>query len=131
MQIKDILQLKGAEIILISPETEIPGAASMLAQQSIGAAVVYDAEQGVSGVISERDISRGLGEYGEKILTMRVADLMSPDVITCGLEWNVSDALDLMLSRNIRHLPVIEDNFEVVGIVSMRDVAAMGPAGLN
>lgn len=131
MQIKDILQLKCSEIIMISPDMKIPAAALKLAEQSIGVAVVRDPEHGVLGILSERDISHGIGEHGPKILEMRVADLMSADIITCGLDWQVSKALDLMLSQNIRHLPVVEDDFEIVGIVSMRDVAAIRPEEIN
>ena len=127
MQIKDILQLKCAEIVMISPDTKIPAVALKLAEQSIGAAVVRDPVQGVLGILSERDISRGLGKHGGKILEMCVSDLMSPGIITYGLEWKVSKALNLMLSKNIRNLPVVEDDLEVVGIVSMRDVAAIHP----
>ena len=125
MQLKDILQLKGSEVVSFLPDTVVSAAASMLSSQSIGAAVVGDPENGVLGVISERDIARGVGDHGSKIADMYVKDLMTRDIIIADLDWDVSHALDVMLSHNIRHLPVIDDELDLVGLVSMRDIAAM------
>lgn len=131
MLIKEILQLKGSEFISLLPETLVSVAAALLAQQSIGAAVVVDAEKGVIGVISERDICRGLGDCGAGIADMPISNLMSLDVVTCGPDWEVSDALEVMLINNFRHLPVIDGDFDVVGIVSMRDMAAVQPDAIE
>ncbi len=124
MKIQDILQLKGAEIAMIAPETDIRTAAKKLTERSIGAVVVYDKSVGVAGIISERDIACGFAKFGEVLLSKQVSDLMSNDVITCGHDWGVSQALEVMLDNNIRHLPVVENDFKVVGIVSMRDITA-------
>ena len=126
MKIKDILQHKGSEVVCLPATTEIALAAKLLSQQSIGAAVVVDAKSDVIGLLSERDISRGLGEHGIKIVEMTIGDVMSDDVITCDLDWTASAALEVMLAHNFRHLPVLDDDGQVYGIVSMRDMAAMG-----
>ena len=131
MKIKDILQHKGNDVVSLPPSTPVPKAAQILSQQVIGAAVIVDADGGVIGLLSERDISRGLGERGAKVTELCVGDLMSGDVITCDLDWNASAALEVMLAHNFRHLPVLDNEGEVYGIVSMRDMAAMGVSDIG
>ncbi len=126
MKIKDILENKGSDVVSMSRSTNASKAALILSQQSIGAAVVVDTDGTLIGVLSERDISRGLGKHGEKIADMCIGDLMTDDVITCDLDWNASAALEIMLAHNFRHLPVLDNKGEIFGIVSMRDMAAMG-----
>lgn len=126
MRIKDILQHKGGDVVSFTRTTNATKAALILGQQSIGAAVVIDSEKNIIGMFSERDIARGLGEHGEKVAEMCVGDLMTDDVVTCDTDWNASAALEIMLAHNFRHLPVLDNDGEVFGIVSMRDMAAMG-----
>ena len=126
MKIKDILRHKGDDVITMSQSTNVSQAAQVLSQQSIGAAVVVDPDGALVGLLSERDISRGLGRHGVKVADMCVGDLMTDDVVTCDLDWNASAALEIMLALNFRHLPVLDDAGDIYGIVSMRDMAAMG-----
>ena len=124
--IKDILQNKGGDVVSLAPSTGASKAALILAQQSIGAAMVIDSDKTIVGLLSERDIARGLGEHGAKVADMCVRDLMSDDVVTCDVDWTASAALEIMLAHNFRHLPVLDNDGEIYGIVSMRDMAAMG-----
>ena len=126
MKIKDILQHKGGDVFSLAPSTNAAQAALVLSQQSIGAALVVDSHKSVIGLLSERDIARGMGEHGAKAADMCVGDLMTDDVVTCDLDWNASAALEIMLAHNFRHLPVLDGDGEIFGIVSMRDMAAMG-----
>jgi len=126
MKIKDILQNKGSAVVSISRTTNVAKAALVLSQQTIGAAVVVDTDGTLIGLLSERDISRGLGMHGDKVTGMCIGELMTDDVITCDLDWNASAALEVMLAHNFRHLPVLDNKGEIFGIVSMRDMAAMG-----
>ncbi len=87
---------------------------------------MVDDDKSLIGVLSERDIACGLGAHGEKVADMCVGDLMTDDVVTCDLDWNASAALEIMLAHNFRHLPVLDSDGKIFGIVSMRDMAAMG-----
>ena len=73
----------------------------------------------------------GLGEHGAKLADMCIGDLMTDDVVTCDLDWNASAALEIMLAHNFRHLPVLDNDGDVFGIVSMRDMAAMGVSDIG
>ena len=126
MIISEILRNKGSDVFSLSQSTNVVEAALILSQQTIGAAVVVDDDGVLIGLLSERDISRGLGEHGVKVADMCIGDLMTGDVITCDLDWNASAALEIMLAHNFRHLPVLDTDGEIFGIVSMRDMAAMG-----
>lgn len=131
MKIKDILRNKGRDVFSMSRSTNVSKAARILSQQSIGAAVVVDSDGTLIGLLSERDISRGLGKYGDKVAELCIGDLMTDDVITCDLDWNASAALEVMLAHNFRHLPVLDNRGEIYGIVSMRDMAAMGVSDIG
>jgi CBS domain-containing protein len=73
------------------------------------------------GVLSERDYARKIRLAGKDSNTTQVREIMSPDVVTLCLECNIEDAMQLMTSHRIRHLPVV-DGEKVVGVISMRDV---------
>ncbi|MBT5048330.1 MAG: CBS domain-containing protein [Rhodospirillaceae bacterium] len=122
MQIADILGPKGIGVVALLPETTISGAALLLSEQSIGVAVVVDMEHGMVGILSERDITRGLAEFGAEIIDMPVEKMMSRGVVSCDPECTVEDALTLMRDNKIRHLPVIENGTDLVAMVSIRDL---------
>lgn len=122
MQIADILGPKGIGVVALLPETTISGAALLLSEQSIGVAVVVDMERGMVGILSERDITRGLAEFGAEIIDMPVEKLMSRGVVSCDPECTVEEALTLMRDNRIRHLPVIENGTDLVAMVSIRDL---------
>ena len=70
---------------------------------------MVDSDGTLIGVLSERDISRGLGKHGQIVADMCIGDLMTGDVITCDLNRNASAALEIMLAHNIRHLLILDD----------------------
>ena len=122
MQIAEILGQKGIGVIALLPDTTVSGAGLLLSEQSIGVAVVIDPEAGMQGILSERDITRGLAEFGADVVEMCVSELMTRDVVSCDPDCEVEDAVTMMQERNIRHLPVIEDSDHLIGMVSMRDL---------
>ena len=122
MQVIDVLTKNGASVVSIPPGMAIQGAAQMMAQHSIGAAVVIDGGLGIAGILSERDITRAVGEHGGKIDALHVEDLMVKDVITCPSTCNIAEAMQIMQSNRIRHLPVLAEDDKLVGMVSMRDM---------
>jgi CBS domain-containing protein len=122
MQVKDILVQKGGGVFALAPDTGIPEAADMLAQNDVGAAVVSDAGDTIVGILSERDITRAVAKHGGKIADMSVQDLMITDVITCSATSSIPEAMGIMQSNRIRHLPVIATDDSLAGIISIRDL---------
>ena len=125
MKVSDILDAKGNAVTTIRPEAKISTVVRRLKLEGIGAMVVSeesveDSAQ-VMGIISERDIVRGLAEEGAELLDKQVADLMTSPVKTCSLEANIKDVMAVMTRSRVRHIPVVE-NARLVGIVSIGDV---------
>jgi CBS domain-containing protein len=123
MKVRDILGSKGRRVVTIRPDATLSTAVHRLVLERIGALVVSEDGRKVAGVISERDIVRGLASQGADLLSTgsRVADLMSRNPITCTPEDSVKHVMAEMTRQRVRHLPVIEDG-ALAGIVSIGDV---------
>jgi CBS domain-containing protein len=121
MKVSDILGSKGNAVATIRPEAKISTVVRRLKLEGIGAMVVSEDSVQVVGIISERDIVRGLVEDGADLLEKRVLDLMTSPVKTCTLDANIKEIMAVMTRSRVRHLPVVEDS-RLVGIVSIGDV---------
>ncbi|GGI08480.1 CBS domain-containing protein [Egicoccus halophilus] len=116
-----ILERKGHEVVTIAPEQTVSEVVAALRERGIGALVVVDGDDGVAGIVSERDVVRHLAEVGGDVLLARVADVMTTPVHTCTPQSTMDELTEQMTERRIRHLPVCEDG-RLVGIVSIGDV---------
>ena len=121
MKVSDILGSKGNAVTTIRPEAKISTVVRRLKLEGIGAMVVSEDSVQVVGIISERDIVRGLVEDGADLLEKRVLDLMTSPVKTCTLDAKIKEIMAVMTRSRIRHLPVVEDS-RLVGIISIGDV---------
>ena len=88
-----------------------------------GALVVSSDGRMLEGIISERDIVRGLGlrGMGPDLLNKPVRDLMTAKVLTCRPDDRAVGIVALMVSKHVRHLPVVADG-KLVGMVSVHDL---------
>jgi len=121
MNVETILRDKGDWVATIRPEATIADAVEMLKQERVGALVVSDDGGEVAGVLSERDIVRALGRFGEDLLSRPVDEIMTRNVITCEPGDTVGELMSEMTNRRIRHLPVVVEG-RLRGIVSIGDV---------
>ena len=121
MHVAAVLKRKGSHVVSIKPDQTIAEAVNLLSQNGIGAAMVLDSTGGICGIISERDIVRGLAEQGADALTQRVDALMARDVHSCSPKNTVTEVMTVMTHRRHRHLPVLDDG-KLVGIISIGDV---------
>ncbi|HQT68601.1 MAG TPA: CBS domain-containing protein, partial [Acetobacteraceae bacterium] len=88
---------------------------------SIGATPVVDDQGDVIGMISERDIARGMVQYGGAVVDQPVSSLMTRLVSHCSAQDTVIDVMQMMTSQRIRHVPVYESG-RLSGMVSIGDV---------
>lgn len=122
MNVRQILNLKGSSAITtIPPDATIAEAAALLGEKRIGALVVASSNGTIGGIISERDIVRGVGKEGAQALEALVSTLMTEDVITCTPSDSSDFVLGKMTDGRFRHLPVME-NGEMAGFLSIGDV---------
>jgi len=118
--VSQILKTKGGEVVAIERHRSIRDAAQLMIQSRIGAVLVRD-DSGICGIISERDVTRGLALRGEDAAAATVETVMTRDVITCAPTDHSDDLMTLMTNQGVRHLPVLSGG-ELNGIVSMRDI---------
>jgi CBS domain-containing protein len=121
MLIAQILAGKGRDVISTRPEATIDEVAHLLNDKRIGAVVVLDAGRQLCGIISERDLARGLARHGAALLQMQVAELMTRGVVTCAPEDDLQTLMQRMTEGRFRHLPVVKDG-NLSGIISIGDV---------
>lgn len=121
MNVERILDAKGRAVATIPPDTQVAFAAHKLTAMGIGALVVSADGLRVEGVVSERDLVRGLTKHGARLLDLRVADVMSKGGPVCSPGDPVKKVMaDMTRTRN-RHVVVLEDD-RLCGIVSVGDI---------
>src|SRR4051812_45680543 len=121
MRISDVLRVKGAQVVTVSPETRVDALLSVLAEHRIGAIVVSVDGARVDGIVRERDIVRALAQRGAAVLTEPVTAIHTTEVHTVLPEAPLEEVARLMTERRFRHVPVVVDG-ELRGIVSIGDV---------
>ncbi len=121
MNVKTILERKGAQVATAEADMTLAEAACELAGRGIGALVLLDDSGAPCGIISERDIVRAMAEAGSRAAELPVSEFLSADVCTCSLQDSTEALMQVMTERRIRHLPVIEAG-RLCGIVSIGDV---------
>lgn len=120
-----ILKQKTSGTITVTPEATVADALELLGEHNIGALVVSEDQKTILGIISERDIVRGLRERGASLLQCLVRDCMTSEVITCSPSSATRNLLSRMTELRLRHLPVLDDDGQLVGMVSIGDVVKL------
>ncbi len=121
MNVDAILQQKGHEVVCVDPRETVNDVAALLSRRAIGAALVQDSSGHVIGIISERDIVRGIASNGAKCLSMSADEVMTKGGITCNPQDTIHEIMSLMTERRIRHMPVAIEH-ETVGVISVGDI---------
>ena len=122
MKLEIVLQNKGAEVETIRPDDTVAHLVQRLAQLRIGALVVSSDGSTVEGIASERDIIRRLASDGPGILNGPVSAIMTSTVTCAPPNATTRDLMGLMTESRIRHVPVLDADEQMIGIVSIGDV---------
>jgi len=120
MTIAAILKQKPYNVVVVRPTDRVFEVVRGLATQKIGVAVVMEGDSLV-GIISERDVMRGLNAQGTGVLDTMVEQHMIRGVRTCSSCTTVDEAIAMMNQGRFRHLPVLDDG-KLVGVISIRDL---------
>lgn len=120
MLVSQILRSKGDTVFTVTPDETLSAVAGLLHSRRVGALVVMDGDR-VGGIVSERDIVRGVAEGGASALKQAVSTVMTRDVLFAEPGETVDSLLSRMTDRRIRHLPVCQKE-RLVGIVSIGDL---------
>ena len=121
MRIADLIARKGSAVLTVPPDAPVSNLLEVLAERNVGAAVVCEGDR-LAGIVSERDVVRHLHHRGASLLDAPVSEIMTTVVATCRLEDDVQTLSRTMTDRRIRHIPVVDDQERLAGIVSIGDV---------
>ena len=120
-QVSDILDGKGRDVLRIAAAATVYDAIVKMVEGNVGALLVYEGDR-LAGIVTERDYLRRVTLQGRDERTTPVREIMSSELVFVGPEASVEECMAVMTERRIRHLPVLTENQDVVGIVSIGDV---------
>ena len=122
MRVEKIMSHK---VTTCAPHDSLEHAASLMWSSDCGCLPVISANGsgGIAGVITDRDICMAALFQGRSLRDIRVEEAMAKEVLTCHASDNVQDAQRQMENEQIRRLPVLGNQGELIGILSMADIA--------
>jgi CBS domain-containing protein len=122
MNVEHILARKGREVKTIRPNVSVAEALRRLRAEGIGSLVVSENGTNLAGILSDRDILNAIADHGIDVLGESVRGVMTERVFTCSRDDRVSALMALMTDRRIRHVPVVEKDGRLCGMISIGDV---------
>jgi CBS domain-containing protein len=122
MQVRHILHGKGRDVVCITTGASLTEAAKLLTDKKIGALVVRDKNGELAGIFSERDLVHAIARLGAAALSEHISQHMTPAPETCCEGDTVESVMEVMTRGRFRHVPVLDDQFVLCGMVSIGDV---------
>jgi len=114
------LSRKNKSSVTVSPDTSVVDALKLMAERNSGSVIDMQDDQYL-GIVTERDYSRKIALKGKNSATTTVSEIMSSDLPSVNPSDSIEHCMELMTTKNIRYMPVFENN-KLTGIVSMSDV---------
>lgn len=124
MKISEILDKKGREVYTIQEDMAILDFVSELNEKRIGCLLVKNINNEITGIITERDLVKAYNKFKSDISNMKVKEIMTSisNIIVINEKEDVQNAMSIMTSRKIRHLPTVNDKKEISGMLSIGDL---------
>lgn len=121
MLLKDVMN---REVVVINPKISLREAARTMCEKHIGSLIVLE-EGDIVGIITQTDILKAVAEEKDLDTTL-VEDVMNKKVYTIDYEKTVEDAVNLMMEKRIKRLPVTKEG-KLVGIITASDIITVEP----
>ena len=121
MYVRTILDEKGRNVVTGGPQLTVRQAAVYLHENHIGAIVIVDRNDRISGIVTERDIVAAIARSGAECLDKPISSIMWGNVHRCDEDQTVDELMEMMSKLRARHIPV-EKEGRLVGIISIGDV---------
>jgi CBS domain-containing protein len=118
---KKVSEVMTSDVKVVRPDESVQKAAAIMSEQDIGSLPVCDGMR-LKGMITDRDIAVRAVAGGRGVDTP-VSEVMTEEVIWCGEDADVQDLLERMGTNQIRRVPVLDANRNLVGIVALGDLA--------
>jgi CBS domain-containing protein len=119
----ELLAYKGNQVFTIEPEATVLAAAELMNQHRIGCLLVCEGTR-IHGILSERDILQRVVAARRDPSTTTVAEVMTVHVIFASPDMPIEQAQRIMMEKRIRHLPVVSDDGQLCGMISIGDLNA-------
>jgi CBS domain-containing protein len=118
--VSSVINRKGGLPVTVLPETSVTEALTIMAGKNIGSVVVMQNGE-YMGIMTERDYSRKVLLKGKNSTSTKVSEIMSTDLPFVSPADSIEHCMQLMTEKNIRYMPVFDNN-KLTGIISMSDV---------
>lgn len=118
--VSTVIKRKGGLPVTVAPDKSVVEALTIMAEKNIGSVVVMENDTYL-GIMTERDYSRKVVLKEKNSATTKVSEIMSTDLPSVSPGDSIDHCMQIMTSKNIRYMPVFENN-KLTGIISMSDV---------
>lgn len=120
--INQVLMQKGRDVVTIAPQASVYDAILLMDQKNIGSLLVLNAHGKIAGIFAERDCFRKVVLMDKSPRDVAVKAVMTKKVIYASPDTTVDECMALMTQKRIRHMPVIDAQERVLGIISIGDL---------
>jgi len=119
--VKRLLESKGHQVFDIGPDEWVYDAIKMMAEKGVGALLVR--RKGIPvGIITERDYARKVILKGRLSKETKIHEIMTTDLVCCRADQTIEQCMALMTEKRVRHLPVLDEDGAVCGMISLGDL---------
>ena len=119
--LKQLIESKNRRLAFVAPDQSVLRALEIMAEVDVGALLVLEGKQ-LIGVFSERDYARKVILQGKASRNTAVSEVMSDKVFSVSSDQSIEECMAIMTDKHIRHLPVMDKDANVLGIISIGDV---------
>ena len=122
MKCKEVMT---ANPVCCTPDETAARVAKFMKTENVGSVPICESRQSkkLVGIVTDRDLALQVVAAGKDPNTVKVADVMTHDPVTCRPEEDFEHALEMMEMRQIRRLPVVDNNGQLIGIIAQADIA--------
>jgi CBS domain-containing protein len=125
----NLAKVMTSDVCACSPQDTLNRAAQLMWEHDCGFLPVVDDGRRVVSVVTDRDVCMGVYTQGKPLWDLPVSSVMSPALYTCKPGDDATDVERLMRDKKIRRIPVIDDSGELVGVVTLGDLARRSQTG--
>ena len=114
-----VLALKPSEALQIKPNTSVAEAAQLMAAKREDCVLVTDDDDRIAGIFTAKDLAFRVVGAGIKARDIMISEIMTKNPLCARTDTSATDALDLMVRKGFRHLPVMDENQDISGILDI------------
>ncbi|CAF3531772.1 unnamed protein product [Fusarium graminearum] len=114
-----VLALKPSQALQIKPNTTVSEAAQLMAAKREDCVLVTDDDDRIAGIFTAKDLAFRVVGAGAKASAVTIAEIMTKNPLCARTDTSATDALDLMVRKGFRHLPVMDENQDISGVLDI------------